>query len=103
VLTPGQEADVLLASENITTRHHRNSNPIAWKTGQLSFDETPLSEVANELSDYFKVRFVLKGDQLADKKLIATFHKESLTEVLDILSKTLQVHTVQKDSLVEIY
>lgn len=103
ILTPGQEADMLLASESITTRIHRNNNPIAWKTGQLTFDDTPLSEVADILGDYYKVHFVLKGDQVADKKLIATFHKESLSEVLDILSKTLQVQTSQKDSTVEIY
>lgn len=103
ILTPGQEADMLLAAESITTRHHRNNNPIAWKTGQLTFDDTPLSEVADILKDYYKVHIVLKGDEVADKKLIATFHTESLSEVLDILSKTLQVHTVQKDSLVEIY
>ena len=94
---------MLLASESITTRHHRNNNPIAWKTGQLSFDDAPLSEVADILEDYYKVHIVLKSDAVADKKLIATFHKESLSEVLDILSKTLQVQTVQKDSLVEIY
>ena len=103
ILTPGQEADMLLAAESITTRHHRNNNPIAWKTGQLTFDDAPLSEVADILEDYYKVHIVLKGDAVVDKKLIATFHKESLSEVLDILSKTLQVHTIQKDSLVEIY
>lgn len=103
ILTPGQEADMLLAETTINTRRHRNNNLIAWKTGQLSFDDTPLSEVADVLEEVYKVRIVINGEGLADKKLIATFHKESLPEVLDILSKTLQVHTLQKDSLVEIY
>jgi ferric-dicitrate binding protein FerR (iron transport regulator) len=103
ILTPGEEAEMLLANTAINTRHHRNNNPIAWKTGQLTFDDAPLSEVTKVLEDYYKVNIVLKGEGLADKKLIATFHKESLTEVLDILSKTLQVKAIQKDSLVEIY
>lgn len=103
ILTPGEEAEMLLAGTTISTRHHRNNNPIAWKTGQLTFVDAPLSEVAEILEDYYKVNIVLKGEGLADKKLLATFHKESLTEVLDILSKTLQVQAVQKDSLVEIY
>jgi transmembrane sensor len=103
ILTPGEEAEMLLAGATISTRHHRNSNPIAWKTGQLTFVDAPLSEVAEVLKDYYKVNIVLKGEGLADKKLLATFHKESLSEVLDILSKTLQVQAVQKDSLVEIY
>ncbi|SFD53304.1 FecR family protein [Chitinophaga sp. CF118] len=103
ILTPGQEAEMLLAEATISTRHHKNNNPIAWKTGYLSFDDAPLSEVAKVLEDYYKVHIVLKNEALADKKLLATFHKESLSEVMDILSKTLQVHTVQKDSLIEIY
>jgi len=59
--------------------------------------------VAKVLEDYYKVHIVLKNEALADKKLLATFHKESLSEVMDILSKTLQVHTLQTDSLIEIY
>jgi ferric-dicitrate binding protein FerR (iron transport regulator) len=103
ILTPGEEAEMLLAETTISTRHHRNNNPIAWKTGYLTFDDAPLAEVAHVLEDYYKVRIVLKNEALADKKLLATFHKESISEVMDILSKTLQVHTVQKDSLIEIY
>jgi ferric-dicitrate binding protein FerR (iron transport regulator) len=103
ILTPGQEAQMLLAETTISTRRHRNNNPIAWKTGYLSFDDAPLSEVAKVLEDYYKVHIVLKNEALADKKLLATFHKESLSEVMDILSKTLQVHTLQTDSLIEIY
>ena len=103
ILTPGQEAQMLLAEATISTRRHRNNNPIAWKTGYLSFDDAPLSEVAKVLEDYYKVHIVLKNEALADKKLLATFHKESLSEVMDILSKTLQVHTLQTDSLIEIY
>jgi ferric-dicitrate binding protein FerR (iron transport regulator) len=103
ILTPGEEAEMLLAGTTISTRHHRNNNLIAWKTGHLSFVDAPLSEVTAVLEDYYKVNIVLKGEGLADKKLLATFHKESLSEVLDILSKTLQVKAIQKDSLVEIY
>jgi transmembrane sensor len=103
ILTPGQEAEMLLAETTISTRRHRNNNPIAWKTGFLTFDDAPLPEVAKVLGDYYKVHIVLKNASLADKKLLATFHKESLSEVLDILSKTLQVQTLQKDSLIEIY
>lgn len=102
VLTPGEEAEMLLAGMTISTRHHRNNNPIAWKTGQLTFVDAPLSEVTDVLEDYYKVKITV-AEGLADKKLLATFHKESLSEVLDILSKTLQVKAVQKDSLVEIY
>lgn len=103
ILTPGEEAEMLLAGTTISTRRHRNNNLIAWKTGHLTFVDAPLSEVTAVLEDYYKVNIVLKGDGLADRKLLATFHKESLSEVLDILSKTLQVKAIQKDSLVEIY
>ncbi|PWV51731.1 FecR family protein [Chitinophaga sp. S165] len=103
ILTPGEEAEMLLAGTTISTRHHRNNNLIAWKTGHLTFVDAPLSEVTAVLEDYYKVNIVLKGDGLAERKLLATFHKESLSEVLDILSKTLQVKAIQKDSLVEIY
>lgn len=103
ILTPGQEAQMLLAEATISTRKHKNNNPIAWKTGYLSFDDAPLSEVTKVLEDYYKVNIVIKNEALANKKLLATFHKESISEVMDILSKTLQVQILQKDSLIEIY
>ncbi|ASZ12798.1 FecR domain-containing protein [Chitinophaga pendula] len=104
ILTPGLEAYMLQAHETISTREHlKNSNVIAWKTGRLIFEDTPLSEVGEVLSNVYHVQVNIKDPSLADKKLVASFQQESLPEVLRTISKALQVEVTQKDSLVEIY
>ena len=45
----------------------------------------------------------ISNQQLADKKLLATFPNMSLDEVLDIMQKTLQINITHKNDLVEIY
>lgn len=103
ILTPGEEAS-LKHNGNIDTRiHKKNNNILAWKTRTLTFDDTPLTEVAASLEDFYGVRIKISNQQLADKKLLATFPNMSLDEVLDIMQKTLQINITHKNDLVEIY
>ncbi|MFY0256206.1 FecR family protein [Chitinophaga sp. 30R24] len=104
ILTPGEEASLKHKGTPINTRFHsKNNNILAWKTRTLTFDATPLNEVAEALEDFYNVQVKISNAQLADKKLLATFPNMSLDEVLDIMRKTLQINITHKDNLVEIY
>ncbi|RBL90775.1 FecR family protein [Chitinophaga flava] len=104
ILTPGQEASLLHNGNSIDTRLHKEKNNIlAWKTRCLTFDDAPLTEVAAALSDFYNVQVIISNQQLADKKLLATFPNMPLEEVLDIMRKTLQINITYKNNLVEIH
>lgn len=104
ILTPGVEASLKHNGSEIDTRvHKKNNNILAWKTRTLTFDDTPLTEVADALEDFYNVEIKISNQQLADKKLLATFPNMSLDEVLDIMRKTLQINISHKNDLVDIY
>lgn len=104
ILTPGVEASLKRNGHEIDTRtHKKNNNILAWKTRTLTFDDTPLTEVAEALEDFYNVQISISDQQLADKKLLATFPNMSLDEVLDIMRKTLQINITHKNDLVDIY
>jgi len=104
ILTPGVEASLKRNGREIDTRiHKKNNNILAWKTRTLTFDDTPLNEVADALADFYNVQVKISNQQLADKQLLATFPNMSLDEVLDIMRKTLQINITHKNDLVDIY
>jgi ferric-dicitrate binding protein FerR (iron transport regulator) len=104
ILTPGMEASLNSQQNDIDTKtYNKRNNILAWKTRTLIFDETPLSEVAASLADFYHVQVKISNPQLADKKLLATFPDLSLDEVLDIMRKTLRINITKTNDLVEIY
>ena len=104
ILTPGEEASLKHNGSAIDTRiHKKNNNILAWKTRTLTFDDTPLNEVVDALEDFYNVQITISNQQMADKKLLATFPNMSLEEVLDIMRKTLQINITHKNDLVDIY
>ncbi|NSL86591.1 DUF4974 domain-containing protein [Chitinophaga sp. Mgbs1] len=104
ILTPGVEASLKHRGSDINTQvYSKNNNILAWKTRCLVFDDSPLTEVAAALSDFYNVQVNISNGQLADKKLLATFRNMPLDEVLDIMRKTLQINISHKNNLVDIY
>lgn len=65
-----------------------DSTAWAWKTGQLSFRNTPVSEVVAEIERYCGVR-VKYPEEMAQKRYTGTFDKLSCDKVLGILSAAL--------------
>lgn len=103
-LTPGVEAALADVNRKIeTSQPLKNNNILAWKTRNLVFEDSPLTAVAAALENCYHVEVVIRNEQLADKKLIASFRNLPLEEVLDIMEKTLQINISHKNDLVEIY
>ncbi len=104
ILTPGLEARLPHNNRDIsTTTHTKANNILAWKTRCLVFDESPLSDVAAALEDYYHVKVNINDPKLADARLLATFRNLPLDEVLDIIRKALQINIKHEGNLVEFY
>src|SRR5438128_1951016 len=87
----------LAASGVATVTHHVNITPyIAWTRGDLAFDGTRLGDVVPALERWYDVEIRLSDSSLAERRLTATFRRESLSQVLELLALSLNVR-VQRD------
>lgn len=92
-LTAGMSANYSMETQQIELITEEKLNYLSWKTGQLRFENTPLEEVIEDLSEYYKVpvrsRMMIRGE-----KLTATFNQIPLDQVILIINQTLDVRLV---------
>ena len=67
---------------------------MAWKTGVILFNDTPLVEVLNTISDVFNVniRNELKQEELSTLYLTAKFNNKSINDIASIIAYTLNIN-----------
>lgn len=65
-------------------------NHLSWKTGVLTFRDSPLDEVCRILSRHFN-RPVLMQDQDTSLSLTGTFRNESLEQIISTITLTLDI------------
>jgi transmembrane sensor len=70
----------------------------AWKHHRFSFDNTPLSEIANQLKEVFGVQIIIPDSALAKRAIGGTFQAESADKVLHILADILEVRLIPDSS-----
>jgi len=64
---------------------------LAWMNGTLAFDETPLRDVAEQLSRWYDADIVVGDTALAHRRFTGTFHEEPLDSVLRALAGPMHV------------
>lgn len=87
-LAPGQQA--LYNKEDKTTSVSPANLAVktGWKDGKMIFRRTDMTEVIHRLSRRFNVDIQLHDKELYDYEYSATFTTETLSEILELLSKT---------------
>ena len=73
----------------------------AFASGRLIFVDTPLSEVASDLSRWYGVEVRITDTSLLSRHLTSTFESESLDEVLRIIGLALDVKYLRNGQAVE--
>ena len=63
-----------------------SENNLAWKTGRLEFDQTPLITVAKELSDCYGVKVEIKGS-MKYCDLTSTYEKSDIETIISDIRK----------------
>ncbi|MFP4060667.1 MAG: FecR family protein [bacterium] len=61
-------------------------NTLAWHTGYLKFNHTPLNEVVQYINKAYRVSIILEGEGLQNCKFTGTFDNISLDSVIEILT-----------------
>lgn len=77
-------------TNELTVLEEQDANYLAWETGELRFNNTPVEKVIEDLSEYYgapvRSRSMLRGE-----KLTATFERMPLEDVLLIINQTLDL------------
>ncbi len=91
VLTKGMSAE-LDSHNRISIAKPTTTNPAAWATGKFVYENTPISEVLNELSHFYGVRLTTTD---TTKYLTATFSTTDLANITPIIETALGI-TISK-------
>lgn len=85
--------------DQIFSLHKLDANEIAWKTGLLIFQNTPLEEVAKRLEQVYEVK--IKIDKPVRSCMInTTFNNLSIEDILIIIQKTLKIeYSINKNQI----
>lgn len=78
-----------------------NPNDLSWKTRVIDFRGTPLSEVAETLSETYHVTFDIEP-ALENCTVTVHFDNRDLGSVIEVLKTTLDLTIIQKDELISI-
>lgn len=73
-----------------------------WKDGILSFDSTPLSEVATILERWHGIRIVVEDPRKLDIPITARFTTESIVQIMDLLKFSTAIKYSVGDNVVSI-
>lgn len=103
ILNPGEQVSYSKQSEVLKTKFNidevRN-----WKQGQLAFDGTPLSELANQIGRWYNVSIVINSESLKKIPITVTLDGNMpIYKFLDGLSVSFGFHYKVKDRTITIY
>ncbi len=84
-MIPGQHVEYNAQSGDISSSNGKVEKYISWTDGKLTFEDTPILQVAERLSRMFNVDFEIK-DELKDYNYTVTLEDQSLTQILDLMT-----------------
>jgi len=87
LLTPDEQMTIS-ATGDFTVRKINTTQHVAWIQEQLNYELVPLADICAELARWYDVKIVINISSLKSKKLTASFTRQPLSNVLDILSRT---------------
>ena len=97
ILLPGDEGNY---KENglIAKSHYTNTNFMFWKNKKLEFNNIPLKDVLKDIENHYKVKFILKDQDLASRKITSYFDGDSLDQVNALLEDLLEVRITKTNN-----
>lgn len=82
LLQPGEKLTYNLMTQETTRKRTTGVTELAWKDGEIIFNDTPLSEALRILGKRFNVVFTVKNPQLNDDRFTGSFSTQPLDKIL---------------------
>ncbi|MBN2481083.1 MAG: FecR family protein [Bacteroidales bacterium] len=74
-----------LAQNKVNSKISEDRNCIAWKTRQMEFYYTQLSEVLEILNDVYKVEIIIREPGIDTTRIIGEYNNDPLDHILDVI------------------
>jgi len=97
ILNPGDKGTLVFSSNALLKTTNQDPNFMAWKTHNLIFRATSLSEVIGNLEKVYKVNIRLDNPKLNGLLLTAHFNDYPLEFILKVIETTFQMETQKID------
>jgi transmembrane sensor len=100
ILTAGETGIYRKSEENLIKEEAINPNTISWKTRQLVFENTGLTEVFAVIESTYGVQVKIRDAKLGNCKLTASFIDKPVDDVLNIISETFNLRYVRSEGTI---
>ena len=77
-------------------------NFLSWKTDNLVFENTPLTEVAEQLGRHYRKKFLIRDPGLNTLALTGTYKDQELEEVLEEIALVLEIDFEETDGKIQV-
>jgi len=98
ILKKGQVG--LFKDNQLTLLNKPNRNCDSWRTGSLSFKNTPFIQVLEDIERLYKVKFKNENKKLENLKLTIDFNNYDLDKVLKQLELLIQANIEKKEQVI---
>lgn len=85
-------------SKSLESGISTNANFLSWKTKKLEFKDAALSQVVQDLEEYFGVKIKIANTDLNGCRFTSSFEDPSIEDVLEILTITLDISFKKVDA-----
>ncbi len=94
LLRSGEKA--IVTSHSIRVKVATDKNIMAWATGKLVFDNTPLEKVFADIESNFGVKVVVTNPRIKNYRLTAVFTNQSVEQILQVIAQTEGIEIVKQ-------
>ncbi len=91
LLHPGQKIEIAAGSNQLTVQENNDSFYNYYRSDVFHCSSTPLPELVHALNQTFNSNIEIADSATAHLQITATFKKENVEDILQILSETLQL------------
>ena len=99
-LDAGESAAYLASINKVQKSTIDNQNYKSYVDHNFHFSNTSLSQVAVDLSNVFHQKIVLVGSKLSTRRITAEFKNQTLEDILQVISKSLNIKTTTKNNVI---
>ena len=101
-MLPGQKAEISCNTRKITLGTNQYQNFLSWKTKVLYFNDDSMDNIIRDLNKVYHSGIVIKSKRLNACRITATFDKQSLPSILNVLKSTLDFQIKNTGSSIEL-
>jgi ferric-dicitrate binding protein FerR (iron transport regulator) len=82
IMKPGEQVTVLKGQDAYNKKMVRRDDYMAWQHSKMIFDNTPLTDVAQVIQDYYGIQIVIADSLLATRQFTGTLPNNDLDVIL---------------------